>query len=65
MGFLKYYLQDLFRHYKADFSSDVPEDFLLHHLAGSFAEAVKWWMKEDTKHTPEEVAAFYMTMIGK
>jgi len=63
MQFLKKYLRDLFELYKQDFSSDVPEDFLLHHLSGSFAEAVKWWMMEDTKHSPEEVASYYMAMI--
>ena len=63
MRFLKSYLRDLFLRYKADFSSRVPEDFLLHHLSGSFAETVKWWMMEDTKHSPEEVAAYFMAMI--
>lgn len=65
MGFLKNYLRELFGRYKDEFSPEVPEDFLMHHLAGSFAEAVKWWIKEDTKHSPEEVASFYMAMIGK
>lgn len=65
LGFLKQYLHVLFGRYKAEFDPSVPEDFLLHHLSGSFAEAVKWWMAEDTKHSPEEVASFYMTMIGK
>lgn len=64
MGYLKYYLRELFEQYKDTFSKEIPEDFLLHHLVGSFAEAVKWWMTEDTKHTPEEVAAFYMRMMG-
>ncbi len=65
MRFLKDYLRELFSRYKGDFSPQIPEDFLLHHLSGSFAEAVKWWMTEDTKHSPEEVASFYMEMIGK
>lgn len=63
--YLKGYLRDLFSRYEADFSAEIPKDFLLQHLTGSFAEAVKWWMTEDTRHTPEEVAFFYMTMIGK
>jgi len=65
MRFLKQYLHGLFAQYKNCFPAAVPEDFLLHHLTGSFAEAVKWWITEDTKHTPEEVASFYMTMNGK
>lgn len=65
INFLKQYLFDLFRRYQDEFNHDVPKNFVLQHLAASFAEAVKWWMKEDTKHSPEEVARFYMVMIGK
>lgn len=63
MGFLKKYLRELFDRYRDVFSSAVPEDFLLQHLSASFAEAVKWWMMEDTKHSPEEVASYFMAMI--
>ena len=63
--FLKQYLYDLFDRYKEEFHPVIPKDFLLHHLVASFAEAVKWWMIEDTKHSPEEVAHFFMIMIGK
>jgi len=65
MGYLKKYLRELFARYQESFSSDIPEDFLLHYLSGSFAETVKWWMLEDTSHTPEEVAFYYMRMVGK
>lgn len=61
--FLKKYLRELFGRYKEVFSSEIPEDFLLHHLSASFAETVKWWMLEDTKHSPEEVASYFMAMI--
>lgn len=63
--YLKQYLYDLFERYQEEFNPAVPKDFLLQHLAASFAEAVKWWMKEDTNHSPEEVAHFFMIMIGK
>ena len=65
MGILKQALRELFGRYKSEFSPEIPEDFLLNHLAGSFAEAVKWWLTEDTKHTPEQVVSYYMAMIGK
>ena len=65
MHFLKQYLFDLFERYMGEFNPIVPKDFLLQHLAASFAETVKWWMTEDTKHSPEEVARFFMVMIGK
>ena len=65
LDFLKQYLYDLFDRYKEEFSPVIPKDFLLHYLSASFAEVVKWWMIEDTKHSPEEVAHFFMIMIGK
>ncbi len=65
MRFLKKYLRELFELYKKEFSSDIPEDFLLHHLSGSFAEAIKWWMMEDTKQSPEEIAYYFMIAVGK
>lgn len=65
MSYLKGYLKDTFRYYLDEFDKEIPEDFLLHHLSGSFAETVKWWMAEDTRHQPEEIAAFYMAAIGK
>ena len=65
LHFLKQYLYDLFDRYKEEFNPVVPKDFLLQHLSASFAEAVKWWMIEDTKHSPEDVAHFFMIMIGK
>ena len=49
--FLKQYLYDLFERYIEEFNPTVPKDFLLQNLAASFAEAVKWWMLEDTIHT--------------
>ena len=65
LHYLKQYLYDLFERYQEEFNSMIPKDFLLQHLAASFAETVKWWMTEDTKHSPEEVARFYMVMLGK
>ena len=64
LQYLKQYLYDLFERYHQEFDASVPKDFLLQHLSASFAEAVKWWMKEDTKHSPEEVASYFMAMIG-
>lgn len=63
--FLKDYLGELFIKYIDDFSSEIPREFLLRHLSASFTETIKWWMEEDTKHSPEEVAFYYMAMVGK
>lgn len=63
MSYFKQYLIELFTQYEDIFRVDVPNDFLIHHLVGSFAETVKWWVAEDTKHTPEEVAGYYMKVL--
>jgi len=63
MSYFKQYLIELFTQYKDIFRVDVPNDFLIHHLVGSFAETVKWWVAEDIKHSPEEVAGYYMKVL--
>ena len=63
MGYFKQYLIELFMQYDDVFRADVPSDFLIHHLVGSFSETLKWWIAEDIKHTPEEVAGYYMKVL--
>ncbi|MDO5295246.1 MAG: TetR/AcrR family transcriptional regulator [bacterium] len=65
MRYLREHLRALFARYKEEFGSAVPEDYLLNHLAGSFAETVRWWVAEDTAHTPEEVAGFYLAVTER
>lgn len=64
MSYFKQYLIELFTQYEEIFRADVPKDFLIHHLVGSFAGTVKWWVAEDTKYSPEEVAEYYMKVLG-
>jgi len=61
----KQYLTQLFCRYTALFPREVPEDFLIHHLAGSFSETVKWWAAQSMMPDPETVAHFYMTVTPK
>ncbi len=65
MEYFKQYLTALFARYTEVLSKDVPEEFLIHHLVGSFAEAVKWWVAQDMMPAPETVACYYMTVIIK
>ncbi|MBQ7568623.1 TetR/AcrR family transcriptional regulator [bacterium] len=65
MRHLCQHLRAMFARYRDEFNTAVPEDYLLHHLAGSFAETVRWWIAEDTAHTPEEVAGFYLAVTEK
>lgn len=65
MNYFREYLSELFRRYLQDFHADVPADFLLHHLVGSFADTVKWWIAQEARYTPEEVAGFYLAVMEK
>lgn len=65
MVYFKAYLTELFTRYAAVFPREVPEDFLLHHLVGSFAETVKWWASRNMEPAPDAVAHFYMEVVNK
>lgn len=62
MEYFKDYLKILFGQHMDKFRTDVPADFVLNHLTGSFAEAVSWWMREKMSAEPETVAAYFMNM---
>jgi len=63
MGCFKQYLAQLFRRYTAIFPREIPEALLLHHLTGSFAETVKWWMVQGMTPEPETAAHYYCIVI--
>ena len=64
MGYFKQYLEELFLKYTDEFTQEVPKEFLINHLTGSFAEAVIWWIHNGMKCTPEEVAIYYIDLIS-
>lgn len=65
MSYFKEHLQELFGRFLGYLDTTVPVDFLLHYLVGGFAETVKWWVKKGMEQPPEEVAAYYMAVLGK
>jgi AcrR family transcriptional regulator len=62
--YLRQNLQEMFRPYLAEFSSRLPEGFLLNHLAGSFAEAIRWWLGEEMTTEPETMAGYFLAAHG-
>lgn len=42
---------------------DIPQDFLINHLSGSFVEMVLWWIKGGMKQTPEELDQYFRNVI--
>lgn len=63
MRYFKEHLRTMFELHLSCFKNDVPKEFLLNHLTGSFAETVRWWMKENTSPSPEMTAHYFMKMV--
>ena len=42
---------------------DIPEDFLVNHISGSFVEMVLWWTRGQMKQTPEELDRYFRSVI--
>ena len=40
--------------------TEVPKDYLLHHLVSDFAETVRWWMAHE-QYSPEDVGHFFFS----
>ena len=64
MRYFKEYLAAMFEQYPESIRQDVPREFAVNHLVGSFAEAVKWWIGQKMKMPPEEVADCYLKLTG-
>lgn len=45
-------------------TKQLPEDFWLDFISSAFVETVKWWMDNKMKHSPEEMADYYMIAIN-
>ncbi len=45
-------------------ADDVPREFLMCHLVGSFSEAVLWWIREKMQTPPETLAHYFMLVTG-
>ena len=64
MGYFKNHLKAVFTQYIDNFKQSVPREFLIEYLSVSFAETVRWWIKEGMKTSPENVAKYFSGMVG-
>ena len=64
MRYFKEYLVTMFERYPESLKKDVPQEFALNHLVGSFAEAVKWWINTRMKMPANQLAENYLKLIG-
>ena len=44
-------------------ASHLPEDYLVNHISSSFVETVDWWLARKMKETPEEITAYFLSVI--
>lgn len=62
LRYFKGYLEQLFSEYETGVDARIPGDFIANHYASSFAEAVKWWVKENMEAEPEKIVAYYAAL---
>lgn len=41
-------------------NSDIPKEFLIDHISGSFVGMVQWWIKNGLKQSPEEMTKYFL-----
>ena len=68
--FLRYFkdslnelIQNQFVNQNRKNNTDIPQDFLINHISGSFVEMVLWWIKSRMKQTPEELDRYFRAVI--
>lgn len=44
-------------------NTDIPQDFLINHISGSFVEMVLWWIKGRMKQTPADLDYYFRAVI--
>lgn len=45
-------------------NTDIPEDFLINHISGSFVEMVLWWIQGRMKESPQELDRYFQAVIA-
>ena len=68
--FLRYFkdslnelIQNQFVNQNRKNNTDIPQDFLVNHISGSFVEMVLWWIKGRMKQSPEELDRYFRAVI--
>ncbi len=62
MHYFKLYLSRLFSKYEIHQDNDIPSDFVINYYVSSFGEAIKWWVNENMKSSPEKIVEYYFSL---
>ena len=67
-GYFKKGLTEIISNQKASFDNDflkeLPEDFVLNHIASTFVETVHWWIENKMNLSPEEINRYFTLLIN-
>ena len=64
LQFFKHYLNDLLPKYMSiKPQKNIPEDFIINHISGSFINMVQWWLKNGLKESQEELTTYFEAII--
>ena len=68
--FLRYFkdslnnlIREQFINHARHVNQDLPEDFLINHISGSFVEMVLWWIKGGMKQSSETLDKYFRAVI--
>ena len=42
--------------------NNLPEDYVLNHIASCFVETVEWWLQGNAKESPQEITEYFLTV---
>jgi len=65
MFYFKKHLRGVFESHADAFRIDIPKEFLLNLLVGSFSEMIRWWVQNGMKTAPDTCAEYFMKIIEK
>ncbi len=68
--FLRYFKEDLLNliEKRIDLFEDkrketIPQSFFINHIASTFIETVRWWMKNERKETAERITEYFFSVL--
>jgi len=50
-------------YFKSNFPKELPEDFVINHIASTFVETVRYWIKGKMKLSPEKINGYFNALI--
>lgn len=44
-------------------NSNLPEDYLVHHITSSFVDTVSWWLSHQQQESPEQITEYFLAVM--